>query len=155
MIENGFYIIKDSFFKDFPDPYLKSNKGEHRPHYYAFQDKRTGLFWMIPMSSQLNKYRALIKRQEERGKRCKALHICRLDNGRESVFLIQDMFPVSESYIQRAYTIGANHLCLTKDAQVRVVRSKAEGVLAMLRRGVRFTPTQPDVLAIEKHLLRK
>ena len=33
--ERGFYVIKDQFFVDFPDPYLKGNKGEHRPHYFA------------------------------------------------------------------------------------------------------------------------
>ena len=26
MIRNGFYIIKDSFFSDMSDPYLKGNK---------------------------------------------------------------------------------------------------------------------------------
>lgn len=28
MIRNGFYIIKDSFFSDMSDPYLKGNKNK-------------------------------------------------------------------------------------------------------------------------------
>ena len=38
MKKKGFYIIKDKFFKDMPDPYLKGNKAENRPHYYCFED---------------------------------------------------------------------------------------------------------------------
>jgi len=38
MTTSGFYIIKDEFFHDMNDPYLKGNKLESRPHYYCFQD---------------------------------------------------------------------------------------------------------------------
>lgn len=41
--ERGFYVIKDQFFVDFPDPYLKGNKGEHRPHYFALRDPKANL----------------------------------------------------------------------------------------------------------------
>ena len=39
MTERGFYVVSDKFFDDFPDPYLKGNKNELRPHYYCFIDK--------------------------------------------------------------------------------------------------------------------
>ncbi len=81
MKERGFYIIKDQFFIDFPDPFLQGNKGEHRPHYYALRDKATGLIWMIPMSSRAAKFQAIIDKKLARGKPCDTLHICRLDNG--------------------------------------------------------------------------
>ncbi len=38
MKKTGFYIIKDKFFEDMPDPYLKGNKAGNRPHYYCFED---------------------------------------------------------------------------------------------------------------------
>lgn len=38
MTISGFYIIKDEFFHDMNDPYLKGNKLESRPHYYCFRD---------------------------------------------------------------------------------------------------------------------
>ena len=155
MVDNGFYIISDSFFTDFPDPYLKGNKDEKRPHYFAFKDSKSGLYWMIPMSSRVDKYRAIINKREAQKKPCDILHICKLDNGKESVFLIQDIFPISEKYISRPYTICNNHLRLTSEAQARIVRAKASRVLGMLRRGVRFTPTQPNVLEIEEKLIAK
>jgi hypothetical protein len=50
MKKTGFYIIKDRFFEDMPDPYLKGNKAGNRPHYYCFEDKNTGIYWMIPFN---------------------------------------------------------------------------------------------------------
>ncbi len=38
MKKTGFYIIRDKFFEDMPDPYLKGNKAGNRPHYYCFED---------------------------------------------------------------------------------------------------------------------
>ena len=45
------YFVKDEFFDLVQDPYLMKNYPEtKRPHYYAIQDRKTGLFWMIPCS---------------------------------------------------------------------------------------------------------
>lgn len=80
------------------------------------------------------------------------LHIVRLDDSRESAFLIQDMFPITEEYIEREYTIAGNHLMLTSEHTVREVEQKARKVIGMLKRGIKFTPTQPDVMAILEKL---
>ena len=40
MKKTGFYIIKDSFFDDVADPYLKGNKEGNRPHYYCYENNR-------------------------------------------------------------------------------------------------------------------
>ncbi len=47
MKKTGFYIIKDKFFDDMSEPYLKGNKEGNRPHYYCFEDTQTGIYWMI------------------------------------------------------------------------------------------------------------
>ena len=44
MKRTGFYIIKEKFFEDMSDPFLKGNKGENRPHYYCFEDTHTGIY---------------------------------------------------------------------------------------------------------------
>lgn len=36
--EHHFYIISDQYFRDFPDPNLKGNHAESRPHYFAFKE---------------------------------------------------------------------------------------------------------------------
>ena len=65
---SGFYIIKDSFFEEMADPNLKMNKDGNRPHYYCFRDGNTGVYWMIPLSSKINKYKALMEQREKNGK---------------------------------------------------------------------------------------
>lgn len=152
MKKTGFYIIRDSFFEDMGDPYLKQNKSGNRPHYYCFEDESTDLYWMIPLSSRIDKYRRIVEGKEKAQRPCNILHIAKLDDGRESAFLIQDMFPVTERYIEREYTIAGNHLMLTSEHTIREVERKAKKVLGMLKRGVKFTPTQPDALAILRKL---
>ena len=152
MKKTGFYIIKDKFFEDMPDLYLKGNKAGNRPHYYCFEDTSIGIYWMIPLSSRIDKYRRIMEKKEKAGKPCDILHIVKLDDSRESAFLIQDMFPITEEYIEREYTIAGNHLMLTSEHTAREIERKARKVVGMLKRGIKFTPTQPDVMAILKKL---
>lgn len=152
MVKTGFYIIKDKFFEDMNEPYLKGNKDGNRPHYYCFEDETSGIFWMIPLSSRVNKYKEIIKRKSKTKKPCNTLHIAKLDNNKESVFLLQDMFPITEQYIEREYTIGGNHMMLTSEHTIREIEQKARKVIGMLKHGIKFTPTQPDILKILKLL---
>ena len=151
MKRTGFYIIKDSFFEDMDDPYLKGNKEGNRPHYYCLEDK-DGLFWMIPLSSRVEKYKKIMERKKKAGKPCDIVHIVRLDDDRESAFLIQDMFPVMEEYIEREYTIAGNHMMLTSEHSVKDIERKAKKIMALIKRGVKFMPTQPDVNTTMKKL---
>ena len=72
-------------------------------------------------------------------------------NGRvESLVLrrkVRDFF-----YMMREYTIGGNHLLLTSEHTVNEIEQKARKVMGMLKRGVKFTPTQPDITAILRKL---
>lgn len=155
MREKGFYIISDDFFKDFPDPFLKGNKDENRPHYYAISDEKTDIYWVIPMSSRVEKYKKIITYRESKGKPCDILHIAKLDNGKKSVFLIQDIFPVSDKYILRKYTINGNHLRITSENLAKIIEKKAKKTLALIKKGVKFSNTQPDVISIEHKLLQE
>lgn len=152
MKKTGFYIIQDRFFEDMSDPYLKENKAGNRPHYYCFEDAVAKIYWMIPLSSQIDKYKRIMEQKEKAGKHCDIIHIVKLDDNRESAFLIQDMFPITERYIEREYTIAGNHLMLTSEHTAKEIERKAKKVMGMLKRGVKFTPTQPDVMAILKKL---
>ena len=152
MKERGFYIIKDSFFTDMNDPFLKSNKDGNRPHYYCFKEEGTNMFWMIPLSSQVNKYKQIMNKRLKNKKSCDIIHIVKLANGKESVFLIQDMFPIKEEYIEREYTINNIHFVLTNDHDASEINKKAKKVMSMLKRGVKFTPTQPNIIEILEKL---
>lgn len=105
------------------------------------------------MSSRIDKYRRIMEKKEKAGKPCDILYIVKLDDSRESVFLIQDMFPITEEYIEREYIIDGNRLMLTSEHTVREIEQKARKVMGMLKRGIKFTPTQPDVMAILEKLI--
>ncbi len=91
-----------------------------------------------------------MEKKEKAGKPCDIIHIVKLDDSRESAFLIQDMFPIIEEYIEREYTIAGNQLMLTSEHTAREIEQKARKVIGMLKRGIKFTPTQPDVILILK-----
>ena len=127
------------------DPFLKGNKEANRPHYYCFKEEKTGLYWMIPLSSKIEKYKRIMNRKLENGHQCDIIHIIKLDNGKESAFLIQDMFPITEKYIERKYTIANNHLILTSEHSANEIEKKAKKVINLLKKGIKFTPTQPNI----------
>ena len=103
---------------------------------------------MIPLSSRIEKYKKIMSKKIASGKPCDILHIIKLDNDKESVFLIQDMFPITEEYIEKTYTIANNHLTVTSEHSAIEIEKKAKKVMHMLKKGVKFTPTQPDINAI-------
>ena len=130
------------------DPYLKGNKEQNRPHYYCFEDSENGIYWMIPLSSRIDKYQRIIDKRLAAGKPCDTLYIVELDNNRKNVFLIQDIFPITADYIEREYTIAVNPMMLTSEHVAREIEKRARRVVGLLKRGIKFTPTQPDIAAI-------
>ncbi len=107
---------------------------------------------MIPLSSQIDKYKRIVEKKEKAGKPCDIIHIVKLDDSRQSAFLIQDMFPITDEYIEREYTIAGNHLMLTSEHTAKEIEQKAKKVMGMLKHGVKFMPTQPNVIAILEKL---
>ncbi len=154
MQTSGFYILKDSFFELMADPYLKNNKDGNRPFYYCVKGEKEGknIYWMIPLSSRIEKYQRIIAQKIANRRPCDGLHIAKLPNGKKSVFLIQDIFPVSDSYIERAYTLGGNPLVMPYEDEITEIERKARKVLALIKRGIALTPTAPNVLLIYEKL---
>lgn len=155
MEQFGFYVIKDEFFEKFNDPYLKGNKEQNRPHYYCFKDEADDLYWIIPMSSRVEKYKAVIAHKKEMHKPCDLLYVCKLSNDKENAFLIQDMFPITEKYILRPYTFAGNPLKLINETDRQIIESKAIRILNLIERKVPFNKFQPDVLKIKETLLEE
>lgn len=74
-IQSGFYYhIKDIFFEDVQDSALMANKenGNYRPHYLAIQDSQNHkIYWMVPVSSKIEKYQKIYNLMEEKLKAVK------------------------------------------------------------------------------------
>lgn len=155
MNKYGFYILKDEFFTKFNDPYMKGNKFENRPHYYCFQDESDGIYWVIPLSSQIKKFKAIIKSKQEKHKPCDIIYICKLGTDKENAFLIQDMFPITEKYIKRSFDVGNKPLTLVNEKDRKIIEQKAKRILNLINHGIKFTPMQADVIKIKHALLQE
>ena len=107
LMAGAFYFVTDAYFTRFTDPYLMPNKGvgHQRPCFYAYQDRKTGLFWMIPISSQLDKFHKIAASKVRRYGYCNTIVFGDV-LGRERAFLIQNMFPVTAEYIDSQYIDG-------------------------------------------------
>ncbi|HBI71721.1 MAG TPA: hypothetical protein DDY59_00850 [Lachnospiraceae bacterium] len=157
-MKNGhFYYIEDQYFIDFPDPMLMRNKEtmagqvHDRPCFYAFEDVATGIYWMIPFSSQVNKYRRYYNNKMQRYHRCDTIafgHVL----GHKKAFLIQNMCPITIQYMKNEYIDSIANVPVRIDGVFeKELITKAKKVLALQRKGTKLI--FPDVLAIEAALL--
>ena len=139
-IRQGYsYHIKDEFFDLVQDKYLMSNKeqGNYRPHYYAIQDKKNPkIYWMIPISSQADKYKGIIEKKKKRYGKCNTI-VIGLFAGKENAFLIQNAFPVIEKYFDHIHTIQEQPVTIHKKLDKLLVENLNE-VLAMYNRGIKL-----------------
>ena len=150
--EHGIYIVKDTYFNEFASAGWMWNKKESRPHYLALKDS-SGLFWMIPMSSKTESYKAKISRVEtQRGAgNCLYYHIG-IIAGKERAFIISGMFPVTAEYINHSYTINHIPYIVSDKSLVRELNSKMRRYLRLLEQGVMGDTNH--VLDIRKKLSR-
>ena len=154
-----FYYINDKYFTDFPDSYLMKNKetingqAHDRPCFYAIKDSSTNIYWLIPFSSQITKFKKIYNNKIQKYKRCDTIVFGDV-LGHEKAFLIQNMCPVTIEYIKNEYIDSATNIPVRiNGALEKELKEKARKILALQRKG--FKLIFPDVLAIEKALLHK
>ena len=63
--EGYVYHIKDEYFEKVQDSNLMQNKegGTYRPTFYCLRDNKTSLLWMVPLSSRVEKFKAIHDKQ--------------------------------------------------------------------------------------------
>ena len=122
-----------------------------RPCFYAFQDSNTQLFWMIPFSSQVSKFKGIYNKKMQKYHRCDTIVFGEV-LGHEKAFLIQNMCPITEKYMKNEYLDSAANIPVRVDGRLeKELKDKAGKVLALQRKGAKLI--FPDVLSIEQELL--
>ena len=101
----NFYFFKDLFFEKFNNYDLMQNKenGNKMPCYFCFRDKRNKkIIWFVPITSKVEKYKTIYNRKK---KKLKNVYNFVFGNvlGNEKLLLIQNIFPVTEIYIESRY----------------------------------------------------
>ena len=156
MIRGHFYFLKQKYFEDFPDPFLMSNKESidnelhNRPCFYAFEDDvYPGLFWLIPVSSKVEKYHRIYEKKVAKYHYCDTIVIGNF-LGDETAFLLQNMCPATETYISEEYVRNNLPAVIASNLEEEI-NTKARRVLVLQRNGHKLI--FPDVLAIESKLI--
>lgn len=139
IIEDGkFYFIKNHFFEKFKEYKLMENKENEtkRPCYFCFRDRKNKeIIWFIPISTKYEKYKNIYNSKKIKAKNRPVYNFV-FGNvlGKKAVFLIQNIFPTTERYIEEKYTnsnIDVEIPKVVKDeiitVALRVVRLAEEG----------------------------
>ena len=151
--KGSLYFIDDAFFNKINDPFLKKNyQTTKRPHYFAFQEPSSPLIWVVPCSSQIIKYQKILASKKAAGRPTDTIKIVKIQ-GREEVLLFQDMFPIHKKYINSQYIRDSHPVYISNPKIVSSLEKNAAKIIELLRREVKFTPSQPNAKKIEQIML--
>jgi hypothetical protein len=145
------YHINDLYFNTAQDDNLMRNHegGSFRPTYFCVKDEKTGLFWVIPMSSRIDKYRAVIDKDTARYGSCLKILVARYGDT-QSVFLLQNMFPVLPKYIDHIHTVAGMPMAVNPVVQDEIIRRFKE-IRRFYARGIKMVFT--DIIRLEKLMI--
>jgi hypothetical protein len=141
------YHIKDEYFAKANDEQLMQNKenGKYRPTFLCLSDGNTELLWMIPMSTRVEKYQAIHDRQIQKYGKCLTIVMGEYD-GRKAAFLLQNMFPCTEDYIDHIHTKNGNPIPV-KYSICAAVKANLKQLRQLLKRGKKVV--FPDIKRLE------
>lgn len=151
-IKQGYaYHIKDEYFTMVKDKYLMKNKedGNYRPTMYCIKDNKYDIYWMIPISSQYDKYADIKNQLLQKGKKCNGIVLGEFD-GKKAAFLIQNMFPNTLKYIDHVHTKNGNPVPVNKKLQ-DIIRKNTKSFIAISEKGIKVTFT--DIIKLRDKLV--
>ncbi|MEG0688613.1 MAG: hypothetical protein RR466_07990 [Hungatella sp.] len=153
MDTGSFYFIKDEYYERFSGYGLMGNKdsdeeGVHgRPCFYCFE--LDGYFWMVPISSKIEKYRDLYEEKKERYPEYDGLRFGYV-NGKYRAFLIQNVCPVSKEYIDCQYMIENSTVPVKiNDKLSAEINGIIRKVIRLNKRGTRIVLSDIDYILSE------
>jgi len=151
--DNFAYHIKDEYFRLVQDDKLMSNKeaGSYRPTFICIQDPKTNLLWAIPMSTRVEKYQNIVEKQIERYGECLSIVIGKYD-GKQSAFLLQNMFPITKNYIAHVHTRKNNPVPVNYSIRMQVLK-KFSKLLQLHKLGKKVV--FPDIDRLVKIMIEK
>ncbi len=122
-VQTGYlYHIKDEFFDKINNKGLMINheNGHSRPSYLAIKDD--DILWFIPLSTKIDKYKAIIEKKVKKYGSCKTILIKKIAE-REQAILIQNAFPTLEKYIQSRHTIDGKLVRISTSVEREIINN--------------------------------
>lgn len=151
--EGYVYHIKDEYFEKVNDNMLMQNKenGTYRPTFYCLNDEKTSLLWMVPLSSRVDKFRAIHDKQAKKYGRCLTIVLGEFD-GKSAAFLLQNMFPVTEYYLDHIHTRNNNPVPV-KHSIHSEINTNMKRLRQLHKRGSKVV--FPDITRLEEIMLEE
>ncbi len=152
--KKGFvYHIKEDYFTKVNDDKLMKNKenGNFRPTYYCIKDDKTGLLWVVPMSSQYDKFKKIVERKIKKYKKCNTIILGNFD-GKKSVFLLQNMFPITEKYLDHIHTRNNNPVPVNYKT-AKLIEKYVRDLLSLTCKGYKIV--FPDIIRLKNIMLKE
>ena len=103
---------------------------------------------MIPISSQVEKYKKIIEKKIERYGKCNTI-ITGKFAGKENAFLIQNAFPIIAKYLDHVHKIENKPIMVHSKLERTLIVNLRE-VLAIYGQGIRLIFL--DIIAIQKRM---
>ncbi|MBR3673809.1 MAG: hypothetical protein IKN65_05985 [Clostridia bacterium] len=153
-IKEGYvYHIKKEFFDLANDDMLMKNHDGNatRPHYFCLKNEEDGIIWFIPMSSKVQKYKVIVENKIKKHKQCDTIVIGNY-RGKDHAFLLQNMFPITEKYIDHIDTVKGRAVRVASETRREII-DKVNKIFILKEKGINLV--FPDVDRIKKALLEE
>ena len=154
-VKEGYvYHIKDEYFEVVKDETLMKNheNGKARPTYFCIKDKTSDILWFIPMSSKVEKYMQLRNKKIAKYGNCDSILIKEF-LGKESVFLLQNMFSTIEKYVDHVHIVNGVEARVISRIEKELEESFNK-LMILIKHGkkVVFTDIDNDLKIMKKEL---
>ena len=114
--------------------------GNYRPTFYCMRDEKTALLWPVPLSSRIEKFQAIYDKQIEKY------------GGKQAAFLLQNMFPITEKYLDHIHTRNNNPVPVKYSIQTEI-STKMKRILQLHARGKKIV--FPNISKLEHLMLEE
>lgn len=155
MDSGKFYFISDDYFGKFEGMGLLTNSESFdgrihgRPCFYAFKDPQHDIYWMIPISSKVEKYKRIHQKAIDRYGLCDGISFGYV-LGDKKAFLVQNMLPVTDKYITNIDRNTSNPIVIPRRLQAEL-NAKIRKAVRLYRQGIKIVLTM--ALDIERVLI--
>lgn len=96
------YFLKDEYLTEYNLSYNKGI-GHDRPFFCCLEDRYVpGMYWMIPLSTQVDHYEELYERQIRKFGSCDGIDFAYVNN-KKNVFKIKSAFPATDQQVKNIY----------------------------------------------------
>lgn len=142
MIQGNFYYLTNEYYDRFNGCGIMKNKdedelGRHgRPCYYCFACD--GFYWMVPISSRVEKYEEIYNEKIKKYPNYDGIRFGYV-NGKKRAFLLQNVCPATDKYIDCEYRIERNTVPVRiSDSLSKELNGIVRKIIRLHNKGVRI-----------------